>query len=309
MATETARHIFIEWLRTVLGEPPDVPETVWHYTDSAGLLGILSSNTLWATDARFLNDAAEVRYGIDLVARTLQDLDLRTRQNATTAFIFALLDPDQGPLRGWLTEALRPFVTCFCSAGDLLSQWRAYASHDEFGGYAIGFTPPGALPAWAQTAPNPLALRRVIYEENTQQRICQELLAPLVAHLDEAPDDRVHQDSFAAELVNGIAEISTWCKHPAFAEEKEWRLTYDRLQDQNPLPVSHRASRGLLVPYVTLAVPRAVGAYPGALPITAIQCGPSHDPDRKAGAVRSLLDTIDTYGPIQVLSSTTPARL
>lgn len=32
MATkETARDIFIEWLRRVVGEPPDVRETIWHY--------------------------------------------------------------------------------------------------------------------------------------------------------------------------------------------------------------------------------------------------------------------------------------
>jgi hypothetical protein len=243
VAPETARPIFIEWLEAVLGEPPDVRETIWHYTNSAGLLGILRTNTLWATDARFLNDAAEVRYGIDVVLRTIQDLDLTHRRNETIAFLFGLLDPDQGPLRPWLRETLRPFVTCFCSADDLLSQWRAYAGHDEFGGYAIGFTPPGALPAWAQTAPHPLTLRRVTYEENAQRRICQGLLNPLIAYLDEAPDDPAHRDSFAAELVNGIAEVATWCKHPAFAEENEWRLSYDRLQDPNPLPVLHPSQR------------------------------------------------------------------
>jgi hypothetical protein len=33
--------------------------SVFHYTDSAGLLGILSSRSLFATDYRYLNDAAE----------------------------------------------------------------------------------------------------------------------------------------------------------------------------------------------------------------------------------------------------------
>jgi Protein of unknown function (DUF2971) len=305
----TARTIFIDWLRTVVGESPNVRKTIWHYTDSAGLLGILRANTLWATDARFLNDAAEVRYGIDLVVRAIQNLDFGRQQNSTTAFLFGLLDPDMGPLRGWLGESLRPFVTCFCSAGDLLSQWRTYGGQDEFGGYAIGFTPPGVLPAWAQTAPHPMTVRRVTYKEDAQREICERLLVPLIAYLDEAPDDRTHQDSFATELVNGIAEISTWCKHPAFSEENEWRLSYDRLPDPDPLPVLHRARRGLLVPYVELEVPGVVGAHPNALPITAVWCGPSNDPNRKATGVRSLLEAIDTYGPIEVLTSTTPARL
>lgn len=309
MATETAREIFIEWLRAVVDEPSHAPSTLWHYTSATGLRGILSSGVLWATDAFFLNDAAEVKYGIDLVFGTLPDIDLDNVRDATRDFLFGLVDPKRGPLRRWLEESLRPFVTCFCSADNLLSQWRAYAGDDKFGGYAIGFTPPGALSSWAQTAPHPLTLRRVMYEEDVQRRICRELLEPLVEYLDLAPEDQAHQDAFAAELVNGIAEVAVWCKHPAFAEEGEWRLSYGRLQDPDPLPILHRASSGLLVPYVELAAPRAVGAYPDSLPITAIQCGPSLDPDRKLRGVSSLLGTVDTYGPIDVLSSATPARL
>ncbi len=33
--------------------------SVFHYTDSAGLLGILSSKSLFATDYRYLNDVSE----------------------------------------------------------------------------------------------------------------------------------------------------------------------------------------------------------------------------------------------------------
>jgi hypothetical protein len=65
-ATQSARNIFIDWLRGVVEPAPESRETVWHYTNAAGLLGILRSNVLWATDAFFLNDAAEVTYGIDL---------------------------------------------------------------------------------------------------------------------------------------------------------------------------------------------------------------------------------------------------
>jgi hypothetical protein len=35
----------------------------WHYTNPEALLGILSSNELWATSPVALNDAAEVEYG------------------------------------------------------------------------------------------------------------------------------------------------------------------------------------------------------------------------------------------------------
>jgi hypothetical protein len=306
---ETARDIFGEWLRHIVEERSDAPRTLWHYTNAAGLQGILESNRLWATDALYLNDAAEVRYGTDLVIETLGNLDLGHTKEDTRQFLFGLLDPTHGPLRGWLTRELRPFVTCFCSTADLLSQWRAYAGAGEFGGYAVGFTPPGALAAWAQTAPHLLALRRVIYDENVQVLRCQALLQPLVDFLDTDPSDRGRLDGFAAELVNGIAEVATWCKHPAFAEENEWRVVYYRLQDPDPLPVEHRIATGLIVPYVSLEVPTAVGSLPDVLPITVIHCGPSLDPDRKVRGVTSLLESLGMADRIRVSVSTTPARL
>jgi len=33
--------------------------SVFHYTDSAGLIGILTSKSLFATDYRYLNDVTE----------------------------------------------------------------------------------------------------------------------------------------------------------------------------------------------------------------------------------------------------------
>ena len=41
--------------------------SVFHYTDSAGLLGILKSQSLFATDYRYLNDASEGSMIRDLI--------------------------------------------------------------------------------------------------------------------------------------------------------------------------------------------------------------------------------------------------
>src|SRR4051794_188276 len=39
------------------------PEILYHYTTAAGLIGIVQSQTLWATNAEFLNDAQELLCG------------------------------------------------------------------------------------------------------------------------------------------------------------------------------------------------------------------------------------------------------
>jgi hypothetical protein len=40
-----------------------VPLALYHYTNASGLKGILESNSLWATDAEFLNDVQELQFG------------------------------------------------------------------------------------------------------------------------------------------------------------------------------------------------------------------------------------------------------
>jgi hypothetical protein len=38
-----------------------LPDVLWHYTSLNGLLGILDSGKLWASDLRFLNNSSENR--------------------------------------------------------------------------------------------------------------------------------------------------------------------------------------------------------------------------------------------------------
>ena len=50
------------------------PSTLFHYTTATGLLGILGSSTLWASDVRFLNDSQEAIYAQDLVANAVRGI-------------------------------------------------------------------------------------------------------------------------------------------------------------------------------------------------------------------------------------------
>jgi hypothetical protein len=71
------------------------PELVYHYTDAAGLLGIISSGTLWATDIEFLNDAQELTY-----ARATVLDELRARADE-------IAPPDTGSEDGLRADVLR----------------------------------------------------------------------------------------------------------------------------------------------------------------------------------------------------------
>ena len=53
-------------------EEAPLPAAVYHYTDAAGLQGILDSGVLWATDYRYLNDSSELRYIFDLAVQSAE---------------------------------------------------------------------------------------------------------------------------------------------------------------------------------------------------------------------------------------------
>jgi hypothetical protein len=105
------------------------PDELFHYTSPEGLIGIIGSRSLWASDMLCLNDSSEATYAHGLIQGAL-DMD-----NGR------LLPPKH---RSEFEEGLRsafrmysPFVTCFCENGDLLSQWRGYGGAGE--GFALGF--------------------------------------------------------------------------------------------------------------------------------------------------------------------------
>lgn len=146
MTDQPAWEIFLNWLRDVVdaGSEP-VTGPLWHYTNADGVKGIVTTDRLWATDTAFLNDSAELVYGLDLALGAVREIAGQGVSTPTARLMAALAEPESGILRPFLDESLRLFVTCFCTNDDLLSQWRAYGGQSHAGGYAIGFQPPGPL--------------------------------------------------------------------------------------------------------------------------------------------------------------------
>ena len=49
---------------------------VYHYTSTAGFLGIVNDSSIWATNIFFLNDYQEMKKGIDYIRKNLKDENL-----------------------------------------------------------------------------------------------------------------------------------------------------------------------------------------------------------------------------------------
>ena len=100
------------------------PPVIYHYTDPAGLIGILSSGQLWATDIQYLNDSSELQHAQRLYRQVLEELFFEgSRQSLQRRLAKKALRSEYLSL-----DSRKEYVVCFCAEGDLLTQWQSYGA-------------------------------------------------------------------------------------------------------------------------------------------------------------------------------------
>lgn len=278
--------------------------TLYHYTTAAGLLGILGSRRIWATELRFLNDERELQFGVDLLAAELQRQVAQRDSRPVLAKIIEVLSVHR-ILRHY-------FVACFCEEGDLLSQWRGYASP---GGYSLGFAVDHCkVPEWV--AP----FFPVTYDQGSARMTASawasgaadRLLQVFDERLDSAiaggsPQKAISQliEEFGRDQFNTLEAIAATLKDPSFSEEREWRvLSESHPQADGDREVLFRTGPLGPTPYIT--VPLSPDEEP--LPLREIIVGPGPNSRARAEAVRMLLWK-HGYPEVPVVTSKVPYRL
>ncbi|MDP9416299.1 MAG: hypothetical protein M3P48_00305 [Actinomycetota bacterium] len=122
-----------QWIEIPLPSPLTADDGfAWHYTDASGLLGIIESDTLWASAPSSLNDTKEMIHGAEVISRVWQERREEVINPCRTFVDYVLetdlLDEIQGNI----------FILSASRNGDLLNQWQHYAQGD---GFAIGIDP------------------------------------------------------------------------------------------------------------------------------------------------------------------------
>lgn len=125
-ALEPARERWVNDWRTWHSVPP----YLFHYTTGGGLLGMLKTQKLWASDAACLNDSTELGYAADVIASVMQSSNWPDFQSEVAQRFLS-----RGSAELVINLQSSPYwtvhVVCFSEDGDLLSQWRGYAGSGE----------------------------------------------------------------------------------------------------------------------------------------------------------------------------------
>jgi hypothetical protein len=302
-----------------LGNANPVPRVLWHYTSMEGLIGILNEHCLRASAITCLNDESEVRAGINFLRPLLSEACASAQcsdrvRNLLTELGGQLASMNEIHQR----KEPRLFVSCFSEAHNQLSQWRGYGAGAT--GVAIGFAAEGLQSLEAADHAG-VVLTRALYLDNLEAR-ARDLFARLAAPLDgllaqceiaEHEHDGSTADAFKrlttaikSLAANAVIRIVAAMKHPAFVEEKEWRLCMAVYPP--PSCLKARSTPGGLVPYLELRSSDSRESSSKRLPLEGVIVGPSPRQDSNAGAIVALLRS-SGYAKVDVAKSDVPFRL
>jgi len=262
---------------------------VWHYTDGAGLMGILESGQLFATQVSSLNDSKETLYARELFIKAVRSV-IRERQSdtQTVQFLNNVLDFLQEEYANPTQGISKFFVTCFSEDRDSNDQWMKYSAQ-QTGKYAIGFHPHGL-----NREPNS-SLYRVIYDPQKQEWAARQLVEGTL---------RFYQEGLRGERLNDTAQ---WARefYPAWDEwiyklapiakahkwesEHEYRIVHElRLSDFPKVRFSQKKT--MISRYLKLDFPSWVKERNSRLPIASVMLGPGSQHHTTKVSVRLLLD-------------------
>lgn len=258
----------------LFGKKP--PETLYHYTSQAGVLGIISKRSLRATSIHYMNDAREFAHAVEI---TLSILSLYEPASEEEAHLLEYL---RGVLES--IEQVNVHVFSLSENGDLLSQWRAYCPKGS--GYVIGFDSEKLLPLMQR---QDFFFAPCVYNRTDQGRIVSQLIDEVLRKFQAGmeSDTPGEEDLFKKHCLSFVAQfliVAPALKDPSFSEEREWRMISRPLSVKHP-QMAHRQGTSMLIPHFEFSI----GDSPKEIPIAEVIIGPTPHPELAKESLTSYL--------------------
>ncbi|MDP2033944.1 MAG: DUF2971 domain-containing protein [Polaromonas sp.] len=227
--------------------PAHPVDIVYHYTDLAGLLGIVRSGELWLTDATQLNDPTELRHGLSYALEVMKSWFPYDRTDQYYVFVNRFsrfvdeLSVDTGI----------HFVASFSANGDDLNQWRGYAAQGK--GFALGFDARILAEGFTKFDSDSSAFA-AIYRDVEMRFVLQPVIGEILQAAWLAGTTRSQEMACPSWYWDGMFKIASQAllrlsipfKNEAYSTEEEYRLLRMSTRGSN---VRSRSRSGGMIHY------------------------------------------------------------
>ncbi len=231
---------------------------LFHYTGIDTLLSMLKSDTpsFWLSGISYLNDSKELIHGHDLMLKRLSDHN-RMRDHNSAAQPLLKIFADTLGLKQNTTAHM--YVMSFSEAGNSLNQWRSYTPHGK--GISMSFDFKEENDFFDKCG---LKLVKCLYEEQNQLTLIDAFINHVESMfsiffedhdwpqtINELPIDEKFHFAYKSALATGYLLFSI-IKHPAFKDEKEWRLIAQKTNASTE--IDFRSGSNMLLPYLVAPI-------------------------------------------------------
>lgn len=232
--------------------PPSI--SLYHYTGIGALLGIEKSKSLWASCIYFLNDGEEIIYAQRIFSELVESRI--NESNETEANFLSQFLEWSKPFNNLPYNI---FIFSLSEEPSLLSQWRSYTPHGK--GISIGFSP---MVIEKIIKENNLIIAKCRYERHEHDEILNVLLERMLhtfRNYDFTQDKTKYAPGqeyykFLEQFRGDVLQVFSTIKHPAFKEEKEWRLISKYFESYAIPEIKYREGASMLVPYTEFKIER-----------------------------------------------------
>lgn len=246
-------------------------------------MDIVDSGSLWASNASFLNDKAELLHALAASKHAISLLSSKKALNAWSSMLKRL--------SAELSDGMKTdtYVACFCGDDDNLSQWRGYGGAVQ--GVSITFDRPKLA---LRLKRDKAKLYKVTYAKFSTASKLRDALAGELSDIAEL-DEILGESSEAArydDLLSRVSALLPKFKHIGFKDEREWRFVVQKNPKTSEL--GFRASGNKIVPYIV------IGAQKVRLPIHSVRVGPGTDQDLTARGLQVFLEARGYKVPVRI---------
>lgn len=246
-------------------------EIAYHYCDLNAFLSIIKNKKLWLSSVDNMNDRLEIKHFHDAFVNKIRSL-----ANDETINVFDEF------LQIFYRQFTTPYICCFSQKGDVLSQWRAYAS-DGYGvsiGFdleSFGFHPKG--PFLGMHKGISVGANLVSYQDDNEvMEEINKIINSIMEFKDESEEVKYLKWN---EIVHQVRYLCIFTKNKYFSEEHEVRVAHlpmlmtnangQHLNFHSVSEIMHRVVKNRIASYFELDFSEA------KMPIKEVVLGPKFE--------------------------------